>query len=133
MSNLKTNDDVMAAIENLVDAFSRHDKEAYFSAFADDATFLFHNQDRLLTSKAEYELEWSRWETEDQFRVLDCESTKQNLQIIGDTAIFIHWVITTIQTGSGNETSHERETIVMNLNQDGRWLAVHEHLSFSSL
>jgi hypothetical protein len=22
---------------------------------------------------------------------------------------------------------------VMNLNQDGRWLAVHEHLSFSSL
>jgi ketosteroid isomerase-like protein len=133
MSNLKTKDDAMAAIENLVDAFSRHDKEAYFSCFADDATFLFHNQDRLLTGKAEYEVEWSKWEEEDQFRVLDCKSTKQNLQMIGDVAIFTHWVTTKVRTGSGNDTSNERETIVMNLKQDGQWLAVHEHLSFASL
>lgn len=133
MSNLKTNDDAMAAIENLVDAFSRHDKEAYFSCFADDATFLFHNQDRLLTGKAEYEVEWSKWEEEDQFRVLDCKSTKQNLQMIGDVAIFTHWVTTKVRTGSGNDTYNERETIVMNLKQDGQWLAVHEQLSFASL
>jgi len=55
------------------------------------------------------------------------------LQMIGDVAIFTHWVTTKVRTGSGNDTSNERETIVMNLKQDGQWLAVHEHLSFASL
>ena len=30
---------------------------------------------------------------------------------------------------AGEETLHERETIVFAREEDGRWLAVHEHLS----
>ena len=48
MSDRKKND-AMSAIERLIAAFSTHDKDAYFSCFADDATFLFHNMGKLLT------------------------------------------------------------------------------------
>jgi ketosteroid isomerase-like protein len=132
MSDLKNKKDATSAIEGLVAAFSKHDKEAYFSYFAEDATFLFHNQDKLLHTKAEYKSEWTKWEDEDQFRVLECRSSNQNLQLLDDIAIFTHWVTTTISTVAGSETSHERETIVMKLNSLGQWLAVHEHLSVPS-
>ena len=132
MSDLKNKNDAMSAIESLIVSFSKHDKEAYFSYFADDATFLFHNQETLLHSKAEYKSEWTKWEDEDEFRVLECASSHKNLQLLGNTAIFTHWVTTKIGTVAGNETSHERETIVMKLNDSGQWLAVHEHLSIAS-
>ena len=131
MSDRKKND-AMSAIERLIAAFSTHDKDAYFSCFADDATFLFHNMGKLLKSKAEYQAEWTKWEVEDTFQVLECTSSHQNLQLLGDTAVFTHWVTTKISTVAGNETSNERETIVMRLNDAAQWRAVHEHLSVAS-
>ena len=84
------------AVDQLIAAFSSHDAERYFAAFDEQATFLFHNLDRMLKSRAEYEAVWKAWEDEDQFRVLACRSTNGHLQLIGDVAIFTHNVSTDV-------------------------------------
>ena len=55
-------DDVLAVAAALVDAFGRHDVEAYFGAFRADATFVFHSHPEPLGSRAEYEALWRSWE-----------------------------------------------------------------------
>jgi ketosteroid isomerase-like protein len=119
---------VRRTAEVLVAAFGRGDLEAYFGCFADDATFLFHTTDRLLTSTEEYRQEWDRWVAEDEFRILDCSTEDTAIQLFGDTAVLTHRVRTTVSTRAGAEVLRERETIVF-ARRDGRWLAVHEHLS----
>ncbi len=123
---------VLAAADQLVAAFARHDRDAYFAAFSPDATFIFHNLDRTLKNRAEYEAEWALWESRDGFRVRSCQSTQRNLQIAGDVAIFTHSVETEAEFGGEPVTSHERETIVFARSADGQWLAIHEHLSRAS-
>jgi ketosteroid isomerase-like protein len=120
---------VLDAANALVGAFGRHDREAYFAAFAPDATFLFYNLDRTLADRAAYEAEWALWETRDGFRVLGCRSTDRRVQLIGDVAIFTHAVETDVSIGGETLTNNERETIVFARDPAGRWLAVHEHLS----
>jgi len=121
--------DVLVAADHLIRAFARHDPEQYFAAFAPDATFVFHNLDRWLRSRAEYEAEWRRWETQDGFRVLACESSDRAVMILGAVAIFTHAVRTTLLVGGETAINSERETIVFARGDDGAWLAVHEHLS----
>ena len=120
---------VLDAADKLVSAFGRHDREAYFAAFAPEATFLFYNLDRPLDSRAAYEAEWALWETRDGFRVLDCRSTDRRVQMLGDVAVFTHSVETDVSAGGETVTNNERETIVFSRAPSGRWLAVHEHLS----
>lgn len=120
--------EVRAAGEALVSAFGLGDLEAYFGCFAEDATFLFHTTDRLLTSTEEYRREWARWVAENGFQVVSCESTDAVVQLLGDTGVFTHRVRTTVRTNDGEDVLHERETIVF-ARRAGRWLAVHEHLS----
>jgi len=120
---------VLAAAEQLVTAFSRHDRDAYFAAFSPEATFIFHNLDRTLKNRAEYEDEWALWEKRDGFRVQACRSSDKNLQIAGNVGIFTHCVETQAEFGGESVTSRERETIVFEKASDGRWLAIHEHLS----
>lgn len=120
---------VLAAAEALVDAFGRHDTRAYFDAFSPEATFIFYNLDRTLSSRAEYEAEWALWETRDGFAVRACRSTNRNVQLFGDVAVFTHSVETDLEVGGEAVTNNERETIVFARQPDGRWLAVHEHLS----
>ena len=122
-------DEVRRATEALVSAFGRGDLEAYFACFTDDATFLFHTTDRLITSTGDYRAEWARWAAEDGFRVLDCRTTDTVVQVLGDTAVLTHRVRTTVATNAGESVLQERETIVFARQADGRWLAVHEHLS----
>ncbi|MGY1600790.1 YybH family protein [Geodermatophilus sp. SYSU D00815] len=122
-------EEVRRAGAALVDAFGRNDLPAYFACFAPDATFLFHTADRLLTSTEEYRRLWQRWEAEDGFRVLDCATTDTRVQVHGDVAVLTHAVRTTVSTTAGQEVLQERETIVFSRAADGRWLAVHEHLS----
>ena len=122
-------EDVRRAADALVSAFGRGDLDAYFACFADDATFLFHTTDRLLTSTEEYRQEWARWAAEDGFRVLGCTTTDTFIQVVGGTAVLTHRVRTTVATNDGRSELHERETIVFARQEDGRWLAVHEHLS----
>lgn len=127
-----TRNAVLQAADSLIDAFARHDRENYFSAFSPAATFIFHNLDRPLRSRAAYESEWALWETRDGFRVKSCHSTDRNLQLYGAIAIFSHSVETLAEFAGEAVTSHERETIVFEEQPDGRWLAVHEHLSRAS-
>jgi len=127
-----TTNAVFAAADSLIDAFSRHDREKYFAAFSKDATFIFHNLDRPLRTRAAYEAEWALWETRDGFKVLSCRSSDRNLQMFGSMAIFTHSVETHAEFGGEAVTSHERETIVFERQPEGAWLAVHEHLSRAS-
>ncbi|SOC45243.1 ketosteroid isomerase-like protein [Rhizobium subbaraonis] len=124
-----TIDGVTAAADRLVEAFGRHDVEAYFAAFAENATFVFHNLDRVLTSRDAYRAEWRLWEERDGFRVLGCRSSEQRIQLAGDTAIFTHRVETRVEFGGEPIDTQERETIVFQQDEHGAWLAVHEHLS----
>jgi uncharacterized protein (TIGR02246 family) len=119
---------VLAAARRLVDAFGAHRREAYFSCFAPDATFIFHTTAAVLRSRAEYEAEFGRWEV-DGFRVLECTSRDQLVQLAGGAAVFTHRVATRALSGAEEVASDERETIVFRREPDGAWLAIHEHLS----
>lgn len=120
---------VLSAAQDLVEAFGRHRRDEYFACFTPDATFIFHTTPRVLGSRAALEAEWDRWEREDGFRVLECASRDQSVQMAGDVAIFTHGVSTRVRNQGEELTSNERETIVFRRDPDSRWLAIHEHLS----
>ncbi|MGY1679704.1 hypothetical protein [Geodermatophilus sp. SYSU D01176] len=61
-------DEVRQAAAVLVAAFGRNDRGEYPACFGEDATFLFHTTDRLLSSRAEYRREWEAWVRDDDFR-----------------------------------------------------------------
>ncbi len=126
-----TEQQVLAAADALIDAFGRHDREAYFAAFAPEASFVFHHVDTPLHSRAAYAARWQEWERDDGFAVLGCESRERTVQLAGaGAAIFTHAVRTTLRTHAGQDVLDERETIVFARSGDGEcWLAVHEHLS----
>jgi ketosteroid isomerase-like protein len=124
----KAEDGVLAAAARLVDAFSRHDTEAYFAGFAADASFIFHNVDRVLAGRDAYRDEWRLWEERDGFRVLSCRSTDQRIQMAGAAAVFTHIVETDVSVGGETLTNRERETIVFR-REASDWIAFHEHLS----
>ena len=119
---------VAAAAAAIVAAFGRHDQEAYFALFDPEATFVFYTTPQRLENRAAYQQEWAKWERELGFRVRSCSSSDQRVQLIGDVAIFTHSVLTEISTNEGESMLRERETIVFH-RRNGRWIAVHEHLS----
>jgi ketosteroid isomerase-like protein len=121
-------DEVTTAAAALVDAFSRHDTDAYFAAFAPDASFIFHNNDSIIRSRKEYQDLWASWETEG-FRVLGCTSIGGTVQMLGDdVGVFTHQVRTVLADGDSSVETGERETIVFQ-RFGTTWLGVHEHLS----
>lgn len=120
--------EVLAAADAIIDDFAHHRTAAYFAGFAADATFVFHTAARRLESRDDYERLWALWELEDGFRVHGCTSTDRRVQLLGETAVFTHSVHSRIELGGETSDVHERETIVF-VRRDGRWLAVHEHLS----
>lgn len=122
-----TEDEVLAAAAALVEAFGATRTDEYFAAFAPDATFVFHTEDRRLESRAEYEALWNAW-LADGWSVTACRSSDILVQVLGETAVFSHTVRTTAGPAAAPETTSERETIVF-ARRDGRLLAVHEHLS----
>lgn len=124
-----TGEQVRAATSELVRAFGSGDLDRYFACFARDATFLFHTADRRLTSTEDYRRQWEQWVREDGLRVLDCTTQDTVVQELGEVAVVTHAVRTRVATRAGEQTLHERETIVFAQGADGTWLAVHEHLS----
>ena len=121
--------EVRQAIGELVAAFGEGRLDDYFGCFAPEATFVFYTSHTRLTSVDAYRALWARWVAEDGFRILSCRTSDTNVQLFADVAVVTHSVETTISTNAGEETVHERETIVMARGDDGRWLGVHEHLS----
>ncbi|MFP5373088.1 MAG: YybH family protein [Actinomycetes bacterium] len=122
-------EEVRQAADALVAAFGRGDLDAYFACFSADATFLFHSTDALIPSTADYRCEWARWEDEQGYGVLDCTTSDTDVRLHGDTAVLTHRVRTLVTASGATSVLHERETIVFRRQPDGRWLAVHEHLS----
>lgn len=122
---------VLEAARALVAAFARTDTEAYFAAFSEDATFIFHTWPQPLLSRAAYRTVWEGWLRDDGFEVLDCQSDHGLVRLQGeDVAIFCHDVVTRLRIRGEESLSRERETIVFRREpQRGRWLATHEHLS----
>jgi uncharacterized protein (TIGR02246 family) len=121
-------DEVCAVAAALIAAFEANDRNGYFSFFAPGARFIFHTVPFVLKSRAAYEAEYDRWVREDGFKVLECTSTHRHADVFGDSAVFTHQTFTRVRTNEGESACHERETIVF-IRQDGKWLAVHEHLS----
>ena len=121
---------VLEAADRLVRAFGEGRVEEYFASFHPEATFVFYTADRRLESRAEWRELWDTLERDEDFRVLDCRSGGCRVQVLGgDVAVFTHDVETRVSTHAGEETLHERETIVFARGDDGNWIAVHEHLS----
>jgi ketosteroid isomerase-like protein len=120
---------VLAAARDLVQAFASNDTAAYFAAFSEDATFVFHTCAQPLLSRAAYQALWQEWQA-DGFEVLACTSSNPVVSLQGELAIFIHDVATRLRLGHEEVASLERETIVFRQQpEQGRWLACHEHLS----
>ncbi|TXN31883.1 nuclear transport factor 2 family protein [Lacisediminihabitans profunda] len=117
----------LAAAARIIDDFGNHRRDAYFAGFSPDATFLFHNVDHRLESRAAYERLWAEWEDQG-FRVHRCLSQNRRVQLFGDMAVFSHDVETEAELGGVTAVTHERETIVL-VQTAGLWLGVHEHLS----
>jgi uncharacterized protein (TIGR02246 family) len=118
--------DMVAAI---VSAFGDGRVDDYFSYFHPDCSFVFYSTEDRLNSVAEYRALWDRWVAEDGFEVRSCSTRDTNIQVWGDAAVVTHSVETQSRTHSSEEVELERETIVLARQADGRWLAVHEHLS----
>ncbi len=89
---------------------------------------MFYTTPQVLGSRAAYEAEFTKWE-QDGFRVLGCTSHDQLVQLVDDVAVFTHRVSTRALSGGEEVTTEERETIVFRRETDGRWVAIHEHLS----
>lgn len=119
---------VLNAAEKLVAAFASTNTEAYFAAFSEDASFVFHTYPEVLPTRAAYQALWANW-LADGFEVLECTSSKPLVSLQGDVAIFTHDVRTQLRIQGEEITSYERETIVFRQVEAGRWLACHEHLS----
>ncbi|MET9519436.1 nuclear transport factor 2 family protein [Streptomyces sp. NPDC002994] len=123
--------EVRAAAAGLVAAFAAHDTGRYFAAFAEDATFVFPTQPRILADRAAYETAWRAWEA-DGFRVLGCRTDDTEVRIVAEgLAVLTHRVRThlAVQDDADGEELRERETVVFRRSPGGRWLVVHEHLS----
>ena len=124
-----TNDEVRAAADRLMEAFSTGDEQGYFDCFHPDATFLVPRRGSRSVLGPEYRALARTWKDEHGFRVLSSTSHDADIRVFEDTAILTHRVTTT-QLWDGEETAlHERESIVYQRQDDGAWLAIHEHLS----
>ena len=128
-------DQVLQAAADLVAAFARNDREAYFGAFSADASFAFYTLDKPLLTRDAYQVLWDNWRNEEGFEVLSCASSNAVVSLQGDVAIFLHDVATELRMNGEQFFSQERETIVFKRQgsrtqeQQGLWLACHEHLS----
>jgi ketosteroid isomerase-like protein len=126
---------VMKAAADLVSACARNDRAAYFGAFTADASFVFYTLPQPLLSRDAYQALWDSWRQDEGFEVLSCASSNAFVSLQGDVAIFIHDVATELRMNGEQFFSQERETIVFKRQgsrteqQEGPWLACHEHLS----
>ena len=118
------------AADRVVRAFGRHDVEAYFACFAEDASFLFYSSPEVFTSRAAFEEEWRRLEAEDGYRVRGCTASGRRCQVVTEgVGLVTHTLRTRVSTNDGEEELAERETILLRRDPAAGWLIVHEHLS----
>lgn len=119
---------VLAAADAIVAAFAATDTEAYFAAFDESASFVFHPEATRLNSRAEYEALWAEWLAAG-WRVTACSSSDRLVQTFPGGAVFSHTVATGVQTAEGPDSYVERESIIFRADESGALVAIHEHLS----
>lgn len=120
---------VKSAAAAIVDHFGSGRVAQYFECFAPDADFIFYTYNERIVSRKAYVELWKTWEEDLGFKVLGCTSINQNVRLMDENnAVFTHDVSSKIQTNDGIDIVLERETIVFRFS-DGKWVAVHEHLS----
>lgn len=105
-------DEVLDAAADLVSAFARNDRDAYFGAFSAHASFVFYTLPEPLLSRDAYQVLWDSWRRDEGFEVLSCTSSNAFVNLQGDVAIFIHDVATELRMNGEQSFSQERETIV---------------------
>lgn len=123
-----TETDVLTAAARIVSAYQATDADSYFAEFSTDADFIFHTETATFPDRHSYEQAWSSWVAEG-WQVRECRSSEPKVRLFEGGAVFSHTVNTTTTQGEVDSTYQERETIVFALTEDGRLLAVHEHLS----
>jgi uncharacterized protein (TIGR02246 family) len=121
--------EVRAAAERLVAAFGSGQADDYFACFTNDASFILPTSPERQESLDDYRRLWDRRMREGGYAVTSCVSSGARVEVLGDAAVFMHDVVTEVATRAGAETRQERETIVFARQTDGRWIAVHIHLS----
>jgi len=117
---------VREAYDRLMGAFSSADTDEYLECFHADASFVFPGES-VFDSRDAYRSAWLRWQREG-VRFTDVVADDIRVRVIGTTAVVTHRIQTTVEAEGETSVDRERETIVFS-NVDGRWLAVHEHLS----
>jgi ketosteroid isomerase-like protein len=127
-----TRTEVQTVATRLVDAFAAADFDTYFRCFAEDATFLFHTEPSRIESLEDYRNLWRSW-LDSGWRVVECQSSSQAIQLVGTGAVFSHDVRTVVEVGGTRDVLHERESIIFSRTPDGGILAIHEHLSPASV
>jgi len=96
---------------------------------------VFYTLPQPLLSRDAYQALWDSWRRDEGFEVLSCTSSNAFVSLQGDVAIFMHDVATELRMNGEQFKSQERETIVFKRQglgaeqQEGLWLACHEHLS----
>ena len=100
---------VLKAAADLVSAFARNDRAAYFGAFTADASFVFYTLPQPLLSRDAYQALWDSWRRDEGFEVLSCTSSNAVVSLQGDVAIFIHDVATELRMNGEQFFSQERE------------------------
>jgi ketosteroid isomerase-like protein len=120
--------DALSTLDALVEAFSRTDTTAYFACLAPEATFLFHTEPEVIAGRDAYRALWDSWVT-GGWRVVGCQSSDRQVQLLGGAAVVTHRVRTTIRTPQGEQRLDERETVVVARGDDDVVRVVHEHLS----
>lgn len=88
---------VLKAAADLVSAFARNDRAAYFGAFTADASFVFYTLPQPLLSRDAYQVLWDRWRRDEGFEVLSCTSSNAFVSLQGDVAVLIHDVATELR------------------------------------
>ena len=117
---------VREAYDRLMSAFASADTDEYFECFHENASFVFPGE-AVLDSRAAYRSTWSRWEREG-VRFTDVVAHDVRIHVVGAAAVVTHLIETTVEADGETSVDRERESIVF-CKVDGRWLAIHEHLS----
>ena len=123
--------EALAAAQAIVAAFGANRVDEYFACFHPDATFDLLRTPSVLASRAEYRAESARW-VEDGFEVVSCTSSDQCVRVFGTLAVFTHHVSA---RACGRRPARRRlasaRRSVLARDDDGAWLAVHEHVSLA--
>ena len=120
---------VLEAYERLVSAFREGRWDDKFACFAPEATVVDGAQ--WFGSLDEYRSAWERWAAgqQDGSAILSVDTRVMKLHMLGEAAVLVHSIHSRQRTDEGEETVHERETVVFGKQFDGRSLVVHQHLS----